>query len=100
MKGLSKIKSYVGFAIKAKKTVFGVDNILKVKRGICLIIYDDDLGAPGKRKIKNFADKDDIICCQMNMKDIISKENCKAIGLKEKNLANAIIQVIKESKTV
>lgn len=91
----NKIKSYTGLAIKAGKAVYGVDNILKSSPKF--VIFDNNLGQASKRKLLNFLVKNNIDYYQTDINEIINKEKCKAIGLKEKNLIKAIISVIKES---
>ncbi|HHU42842.1 MAG: hypothetical protein QM214_05420 [Bacillota bacterium] len=98
MKQAPKIKSYLGFCIKAGKAVFGVDNIVKIKRGLYLIIQDKELGNASKRKLRNYVVSNNVELLELDIKQILAKENCKAVGLKEKNLANAIIREIKEIK--
>lgn len=91
----NKIKSYTGFAIKAGKVVYGVDNILK--NSPKFVIFDKNLGQAGKRKLLNFLETRQIDYYQTDINEIIQKENCKAIGIQERNLINAIKKVIKES---
>lgn len=95
MKKLSKIRSYVGFSIKSGKIIFGVDNII-LKRSK-LILVDKSLSEVSRRKLNNYLEKSRIECIEMDLAEIVSKENCKAIALTDKNLTDAIKKAIKES---
>lgn len=92
----NKIKSYVGFAIKAAKVVYGLDNILKQRLNIKLIIFDDTLGESSKKKLMKFIGINGIKYFQTDMSNVVDKQNCKVIAIKDINLAQAIMNVIKE----
>lgn len=91
----NKIKSYTGFAIKAGKIVYGVDNILISSPKF--VIFDKNLGQASRRKLLNFLNKNDIDYYETDMSEIINNNTCKALGIKEKNLIKAIRNVLKES---
>ncbi len=88
----TKIKSYVGFAIRAGKTVLGTDNILNTKK-LHIVILDDTLSENAVKKIKNHCEA--INCPLHIVKDtakLLAKEGCKAFGIRDKSLAKAIIK--------
>jgi hypothetical protein len=91
----NKLKSYAGFAIKCGKAVYGVDNILKY--GAEFVLVDTELGQASKRKLYNYLRKNGIEHYETNLNKIINLDRCKAFGIKEKNLANAIKNIVKES---
>ena len=41
----SKIETYLGFCIRARKIVFGIDEIEQQRKGVYLIICDGTLGS-------------------------------------------------------
>ena len=51
-----KIKTYLGFGIRAGKVVYGTDNIICLKKGV-LILIDTALSDNSKNKLNNFAVK-------------------------------------------
>ncbi len=89
---LNKIKTYVGFAFKAGKCVLGVDNILNVKRPM-LILYSSDLSEnSAKKAIAHASTISSQIIKLENFNAISPREGCKALGVKDKSLADAIIK--------
>lgn len=89
---LSKIKTYVGFAKKAQKIKFGVDDILKLKNAD-LIIISETLTESGCEKLKGFASKKSIFITTLTENDFIElfpDKNIKAFAILDNNLADAI----------
>lgn len=90
MPNINKIKSYVGFAIKANKVVYGVENIITHRAGV--ILADDTLSEKSMKSLRNYADKTGIPCVSVNALETLTYRNgCKAIAVKEPHLAQAII---------
>lgn len=94
---LTKIKSYVGFAIKSGKAVFGVDQIISLRRPPKIVLYDDSLSENSLSKLKNYLSKQNVNSCKIAMEEIYPDKNCKAVGILDESLASAIEKSIKES---
>ena len=89
---LSKIKTYIGFAIKSRKIKFGVDDILKLKNA-SLIIVSDSLAESGMKKLEGFAERKSIELIKFNESDfleLIQNISIKATAILDENLAEAI----------
>ena len=89
---IEKIKTYVGFAIKSRNIVYGVDEITKKPKSE-IILYSSSLTKSGQEKLSFFADKNKIfikVLEQEEFYEIIHSENIKAIAVLDKNLADAI----------
>ena len=89
---LSKIKTYIGFAIKSRKIKFGVDDILKLKNA-GIIIVSDSLAESGMKKLENFANKKSIELIKLTEVDfleLIQNISIKATAILDENLAEAI----------
>lgn len=89
---LSKIKTYIGFAIKSRKIRFGVDDILKLKN-VSLIIVSDSLAESGMKKLEGFAERKSIELIKFNESDfleLIQNISIKATAILDENLAEAI----------
>jgi len=89
---VNKIKSYVGFAIKSKSIVFGVD-LIKEKK-VDLIIYASSLAIASKQKLINAAEVNK--CERLELSDeivenLVNSSNIKAFAITNKELAKAII---------
>ena len=89
---ISKIKTYLGFAIKSLKVRFGVDDIVKLKKAD-LILVSDSLTESGQQKINTFAKIHSIYVKTLNQEEfakIVNNINIKAAAILDKNLADAI----------
>lgn len=89
-----KIKTYAGFAIRAGKAAIGTDNLLSAKR-LYVALIDETLSENAAKKIASHCEK---LACPLytaeNAAELISKEGCKAFGIKDKSLASAIINCV------
>ena len=57
----SKIKTYLGFAKRARKIVYGVDDIIKLKNFNCLILSSSNLAESSFDKLNKIAEKNNSI---------------------------------------
>lgn len=88
----TKIKTYVGFARKAGKVVMGVDNIVVLKRPV-LVLYSKELAENSVKKLEKASQTTGHTLIALEpTTDLGLPDGCKAIGVKEKNLADAIIR--------
>lgn len=91
---IAKIRSYVGFAVKAGKAKIGVDNIISAKKTPYVILYDERLSQNSKEKLfRKCADKK---IFPVSMEEVFPNKNCLAIGIAEVNLAGAISKEMEE----
>lgn len=93
---VSKIKTYVGFAIKSKKICFGTDKIISNKN-IKLVILSSELSENSRKKIDKYILKcgaKSVIIDGRELKEIVGTENMSAIGIIDENLSNAIIALL------
>ena len=90
-----KIAAYLGFCIRSGKISFGIDAILERKKDVYLILSDDTLS---ENSIKNvFLAKDKFACPLLmtsggELGKLLCRPSVKAVGIREKNLAAAILQ--------
>ena len=90
------VVSYVGYAIKSRNILYGVDNIVGKK--VCgVVLYDRALGKSSLDKLKTFLAKKGVKGFCVDVEDYYPGKNCKAIGITDKNLASAIIKEMEES---
>lgn len=97
MPDLAKTKSYIGFAIKSGKIVYGVDNILQ-KRKAYVALLDAVLAENSSKKAIEYLDNKHIPYFVVDLTMYINKQNCKAIAVLDEHLADAIIKQFKESQ--
>lgn len=90
----AKIQTYFGFCIRARKIVYGVDNIDGAKKGIYLLIADGALGANSIKLMKKAQEKfacPFIITENGVLGELLHRPTVKAAAVQEKNLAEAIV---------
>ena len=89
---ISKIKTYIGFAIKSRKIKYGVDDILKLKNA-GLILVSESLADSGMKKLEGFAERKSIELKKFSEEDfleLIQNTSIKATAILDENLAEAI----------
>lgn len=90
-----KIVSYVGFAIRMNKAIFGLESIRRAKGTVPVIVYDGGLGGDALKRIKSIEERlgSKLIKLSSPLAETFRRENLKLIGVIDKSLANAIIAV-------
>ena len=95
----NKISTYLGFCIRSGKISFGVDNAEKEKKNVYLLLVDENLGRSSLNTIKQVQEK---FSCPMwivaagELGTLLHRESVKAVTIKDKNLAEAIIKELGE----
>ena len=94
---IDKIAAYVGFAIKSGAFVPGVDNI-KASNGIKLVIADATLSDNSFRRVSRYAEERGIpLALSDNLAEICRKDAVKAAGIKNADLAAAILKTFESN---
>ena len=89
----SKLQSYLGFCIRARKIVFGVDNIETERRGVYLLISDETLGESSFKTMLNARQKFAcplLIAEKEVLGEVLHRPAVKAVAIKDKHLAEAV----------
>ena len=95
----SKIETYLGFCVRARKIVFGVDDIVNQKKSVFLVIADESLGESSKKDIKKSVERLHcplLIANQDVLGLLLHRVGVKAVAIKDNNLAEAILNVAKD----
>lgn len=90
----NKFEAYIGFSIKSGKIIFGFDKIVESKKGLALVIFDESTNVKIVNKLISFCEYKNItlVKSKVLLKDLTKRDNVKAVGLLDKNLASAIIK--------
>ncbi len=92
-----KIDSIIGFALRARKVIFGTDN-LKNNKNINLIICCKSLGDNSFKQLKALANnRIPLVVSHKLLEDITYKKGVKAIGIKDKQMSKAILNNLTEN---
>ncbi len=88
-----KAFTYIGFAIKAKKIIYGGDNIIRAFKVCKLIIMSENINRTTAYKINKNAEKYMVPVLNISTDEIfeyISRDNTKVFAITDKNLAEAV----------
>lgn len=96
---VSKIKTYVGFSIKAGKAVFGAENAMKRRSRVALI--DKSISDNTLKSLLSLYEKQGTEYFFVDGLELIThKTGCKVIGIRDEHLAKAIREELKGEKSV
>ena len=87
---MDKIETYIGFSIRKGAAVFGVDNICVYRKKMYIVAVTDTLAPKSKANVLRFAEERGISVVTVRDYDTLVKHNCKAVGICDKSLADAI----------
>ena len=90
----TKLNTFIGFAIKARKAKLGVNAVKTLKKADVLIICStasentlkEAISLSKKLNAKLY------VLTDIKLEDIVYKENCKLIAVLDKGLAKAIME--------
>ncbi len=92
----SKIETYLGFCVRARKIAFGADGIETLKKGVFLIVCDESISPNTFKTIEKAREKFScplLITPSDTLGALLHKPAVKAAAIKDKNLALAILSV-------
>ena len=89
---VNKLKTYLGFSIKSNSIVFGYDNITKSRKKFDVVIFCGTATEKHTNPIVFLGHK----CVKLknvNLGELIDRNNVKVIAIKNYNLAKAILSI-------
>lgn len=95
---ISKIDSYVGFAVKSGKIIWGLDMLKKAKRAPFVILIDEQIGQNSLKQVKLYAERNNVELVLLpaeHLNNSLARTNVKILSICDENLAKAIINTIK-----
>ena len=90
----SKIETYLGFCIRARKAIFGADDIEAQKKGVKVIVCDASLAENSFKKICKAKERFQcpvLITEKDCLGELLHRPAVKAVAVKDEHLAAAII---------
>lgn len=93
------ILSLIGFAIRARKVLYGLDALTPVGRRVYAVIYDSRLSPGSTAKLKSVAAYKHaaVVRCALELDEITHKTNCRVVGITDRQMARAILQNTNEN---
>ena len=92
---MSSFKTYIGFAIKRGAVIKGLDDIVKSRKRIYLILCTSDIMKNSRVKIEDYSNKNEIPIINIEG-DVLNELNIggvKILAITDKNLATAIMKL-------
>ena len=95
----SKIQTYLGFCVRARKIVCGTDEIEAQRKSVFLIVFDETLS---ENSLKNLQRASEKLHCPIvkaakdALANALSKPAVKAAAIKDESLAKAIVGALEE----
>ena len=87
-----KVKTILGFAIKAGKVIFGTDNIATSRRKKYLTVVCRTIAKKNIDRIVAACPGTPVITTvNFDLGQIVHKDNCKAVAIVDQQMANAIM---------
>lgn len=97
-KKLGDLKGLLSLARKAGYVVIGLENLLNYDKKLFLLLCDKSAGKSTQREMNFLAKKRGLgLIFVENLAQIVAIENCKAVGIRNKNFSDMISKEI-ESK--
>ena len=91
----NKLETYLGFAVKSNKVVFGFDNLCETRKKVKLVVCSPSVNDKVKQKL--------ILLCKHKkwqmvetldlLENLIHRDNCKVVGIIDENLSSAIMKL-------
>lgn len=93
----NKVCSYIGFALKSGKVLFGIDSAERYKKKAYLIVLSCDIAENSFEKAIKLQNKfkcDVLQTTDLTLSEIVYRENCKFIAITDKGLSDAIRKAV------
>ncbi len=94
---MAGIDSYLGFAVRAKKVVFGLECLLRLKKAPTVVLYDKSLGSSAKRKAEHFCSKNGAEFLPVEegyLSSTLKRNNVKIVAVSDESLGNQIKRIL------
>ncbi|MBE5757388.1 MAG: hypothetical protein E7345_00445 [Clostridiales bacterium] len=94
---MTKLESYIGFAIKSGSAIFGSDKLFEGKKLPKIVLICSSQNEKVSSKVQKFCESNKIECVKLDvlLSDLVKRENCKVIGIIDENLSKAIRNELK-----
>ena len=93
----NKLQTYLGFCIRAKKIIFGAEECENARKGVFLLLMDEDLGNSSQKCMFKAQQKFGcpLFAIEKNLLgELLHRPSVKAVAIKDQHLASAIQAVV------
>ena len=93
---MGRIESYLGFAVRSGKIVYGMDNIETSRRRLYALVLGPDASVNLAERAERYAARRTVplIKAEKPLEELIRKPNCKLVALLDANMAKAVISSV------
>lgn len=95
---VDKVKGYLNISHKAGYLIVGGEKLDNYNKKLYLVIYDNSAQKNTVKVVEKIKEKDIPVLSIDNLEELISIKNCKIIGLKNKNLSDIILGLLKDKE--
>lgn len=91
---MGKIESYLGFAVRSGKILYGIDNIAVGRKRKYALVLCCTASENLAQKAKTVAERDGIplITTETPLEIMVNKTNCKLVALTDAHMAKAVTE--------
>ena len=91
---MGKLASYLGFAVKSGKIIYGIDNLNSGKKRVFALVICPTAAANLRDGAEKYAGKYGVplVTASVPLEDLVFKRNCKLVALLDANMAQAVIE--------
>ena len=91
---MGKTDSYIGFAVRSGRIVFGIDNVERYRKRMYALVICPTASDTLRESARRFAERKAIplVTVDRPLEDIVFKSNCKLVALTDANMAKAVIE--------
>lgn len=88
----SKVETFIGFCVKARKITYGSGAIDTLKNGVYLLIISADISENSKKLALKYKNRFScpLIVCKSDFEAAVNKAGCKMAAIRDQGLARAI----------
>lgn len=90
----TSLDSYIGFAVRSRKAVFGAEGLLAGRMKVFVVLYDAALGKDGRKKLAKLRESSRVEMFETPegyLARLLKRDGVKVIGIAEQHLAQAIV---------
>lgn len=91
---ISKIDCYIHFAVKAGKVIWGIDNLIKTRKKITIILFDETIGQNSKKELDRYIQQKQTKALPLPgdyLNKLLHRENVKVLAITDSSLGEAIL---------
>ena len=100
---VDKVESILGFAVRARKLIYGIDNVESFRKRRYMIMICNTLSDRSKKRCLELAEKQHIPLIavkHVTLENLIHKTKCKVIALTDRQMSQAIGKYLNDNYEV